>query len=68
MAGRLARKGISEMTLKLRREIVKRFSAGESLEGLWAELQCGCLFEFEDVIRSYMKGEFRLKPKRRKRK
>jgi len=54
------------MTLKQRREIVKRFSAGESLEDLWAELQCGCLFEFEDVIRSYMKKEFSLESKKRR--
>ncbi len=61
-----------KLTLKQKREIVRRFWAGESIGQIAIRIYEGWITHeqhdsIEQVIRDYMNGKFSLEPKARKR-
>ncbi len=56
-----------KLTLKQKREIVRRFWAGESVHGIACTIHDGAHYPGTDpveaVIRDYMNGKFSLEPK-----
>jgi len=59
------------MTLKQRREVMRKFLAGESVYVIACTISNGGYYPgtelIEAAIRSYLRGEFSLAPKRKKR-
>ncbi len=53
------------MTLKQKREIVRRFLGGESIREIqWRTGWCN-MIDMEDILRDFINGRFSLEPKRK---
>jgi hypothetical protein len=54
------------MTLKTKREIVKRFIKGDYIGYLWMHFNLPARRECEDIIRDYINGKFTLGKERKR--